>query len=220
MKHCGYKLAAVLLSLILLAACAPAGSPAGTSAATPAAAKPAETTAKPAETTAEPSETTAKPSETTAKPAETTAELSETTAAPAVPADYAPDFHFSGVDQYGNSLDERIFASYKLTMINFWEPWCGPCVGEMPDLEQLHQAYPELLILGVYQTPEGVDSVLRETGVTYPVMPYDETFKACQTGYVPTTVFVDAAGHVVGEAQIGARNYSKWEAAVKELVGR
>lgn len=192
-KHIGYGLAAVLLALILLAACSSGGSSAGT---------------------------TAGPAETTGKPAATTAGPAETTAAPSVPADYAPDFRFSRADQYGRPLDERIFAAYKLTMINFWEPWCGPCVGEMPDLERLHQAYPELLILGVYQTVDGVGNVLRETGVTYPVILYDETFKTCQTGYVPTTIFVDAAGHVIGEAQIGARNYSKWEAAVKELVGR
>ena len=87
-------------------------------------------------------------------------------------------------------------------MINFWEPWCPPCVREMPDLEKLYQDYrgQGLLILGVYSTPgmeDEVDAVVTQTGVSYPILQDTEAFEAFRTGYVPTTIFVDSRGHVL-----------------------
>ena len=40
-----------------------------------------------------------------------------------------------------------------------------------------------------------------------------------QTGYVPTTVFLDAAGNQLGETVVGARSYGQWEEIVKGLLG-
>ena len=69
-----------------------------------------------------------------------------------VPATFSPDFTFSTTDRDGNTYDERIFSSGMLTMVNFWEPWCGPCVNEMPDIEKLYENYKDmgLQVVGVY----------------------------------------------------------------------
>ena len=32
----------------------------------------------------------------------------------------------------------------KVTVINFWATWCGPCIKEMPHFEELSKDYPEL----------------------------------------------------------------------------
>ena len=116
--------------------------------------------------------------------------------------EFDPDFRFSTTDRNGAAYDENVFAGQTLTMINFWEPWCGPCVSEMPDLEKLYQAYKDrgFLILGVYSTPdmeEDVDAVLEQTGVTYPILHYTEAFEAFDSGFVPTTIFVDGEGHIL-----------------------
>ena len=133
---------------------------------------------------------------------------------------FDPDIRFTGTDQYGNKIDENIFREHVLTMINFWEPWCGPCVGEMPELEQLYQDRGgELLIIGVYWTEENAAATLKETGVTYPVMLYDQVFERYQTGYVPTTIFVDPGGHVIGQSYIGARSYAEWDKLITQLIG-
>ena len=134
---------------------------------------------------------------------------------------------FSATDRNGKTWDESVFAENRLTMINFWEPWCGPCVGEMPDLQRLQEDYADrgLRILGVYSTDgaeDDVDAVLAYTGASYPILHYTEAFQQFQSGYVPTTIFVDADGHVIGEGAealcIGSRSYEDWAAIVEALL--
>ena len=48
---------------------------------------------------------------------------------------------FSTTDLEGNAADESLFAGYKLTMINIWATYCGPCISEMPDLGALAAEY-------------------------------------------------------------------------------
>ena len=134
---------------------------------------------------------------------------------------------FSTVDRGGETWDQSVFLSHKLTMIYFCEPWCGPCVGEMADLQRLQDTYAErgLLILGVYQTAdaeEDVDAVLSYTGVTYPILHYTQEFDAFQSGYVPTTIFVDGEGRLIGEGSsalyIGSNSFEGWAAVVEDLL--
>ena len=156
-----------------------------------------------------------------AEPTEAPAPAEETPAA--LPEDYAPDFCFSTVDDTGAEWTEACFAEAKLTMINFWEPWCGPCVGEMPELQKLSENYRDkgFQILGVYSDfsyEKEMRQVVEQTGVQYPILKYVDAFSQFQTGYVPTTIFVDGSGHVVGETQIGSRDYDSWAAIVEGLL--
>ncbi|MBR5094777.1 MAG: redoxin domain-containing protein [Oscillospiraceae bacterium] len=163
------------------------------------------------------------------------------------PVAFSPDFVFSTTDRDGNTWDESVFAEHELTMINFWEPWCGPCVGEMPDLQDLYAAYADrgLLILGVYATEgmeDDVDAVLERAGVQYPILHHCSAFDEFDSGYVPTTIFVDREGHVIdreltqyerdaladviqalGEEKtsklyVGSMSYEGWAAVIEGLL--
>ncbi len=120
-------------------------------------------------------------------------------------------------------------------MINFWEPWCGPCVGEMPDLGKLYLDYADkgLMILGVYEDTsmeEDVDYILQMTEVTYPILRDCAEFAPYRTDYVPTTLFVDKEGHVIdfgiedpysdGPMLVGGRSYEEWEELIKSYLER
>src|SRR5674476_374133 len=37
----------------------------------------------------------------------------------------------------------------KLVLVNFWAPWCPPCIQEMPDLDALQQRHRDLQVIGV-----------------------------------------------------------------------
>lgn len=166
---------------------------------------------KPDATAAPANDASAAPAaETTAAPAETTAEA----------APEQTGFVFSTTDRDGNDWDQTAFADNRVVMVNFFEPWCGPCVSEMPELERLYQDYKDkgVLLIGVYATEEGVEDVLAQTGVTYPILHYTEAFDVFQTGYVPTTVFFNSTGEIVGETEIGAHSYDEWAAILDGLL--
>lgn len=138
-------------------------------------------------------------------------------------APFAPEFLFTTTDFFGETVTEQIFAGHNLTILNFWEPWCGPCVSEMPALEQISQDYAAqgVQVIGVYSTPNAeadVQTVLDYTGVTYPILRYTNDFDFLQTGYVPTTVIIGSSGNIVKSSFAGALDYDGWAELIEELL--
>lgn len=138
-------------------------------------------------------------------------------------APFAPEFLFSTTDFEGNAATEQIFAGHQLTILNFWEPWCGPCVSEMPDLQRLSQEYADkgVQVIGVFATPDAdkeVQAVLDKTGVTYPILRYTSEFDFLQTGYVPTTVIIGSSGNILTESFAGSMDYDGWVALIEGLL--
>lgn len=105
-------------------------------------------------------------------------------------------------------------------VLNLWAGWCGPCRDEMPVLEEFHQAYGEQVpVIGMnVRDPNSTSAfeVVRETGVTYPLVtdPDDRTraqgpFPA--TPPVPSLYLVAEDGSV--SVELGGVE------SVEELVG-
>ena len=139
------------------------------------------------------------------------------------PADWDPDFRFSTVDSEGNAWSDARFAESRLTMINLWAYWCGPCVGELPALQSLSENYADrgFRLLGISDAAYEKDNerAAADAGVTYPRLRYTAEFDDfMNTGYIPTTIFVEENGRVVGEAYVGSRSYDEWAAIVEELL--
>lgn len=130
---------------------------------------------------------------------------------------------FTTTDLDGNTWTQADLEGNTLTMINFWEYWCGPCVNELPELQELSEDYADqgFMILGVFSDDSNLDKVastVETAGVTYPILNYSDDFDQYQTGYVPTTIFVNASGEVVGETEIGSHTYEEWSAIVEGLL--
>lgn len=131
---------------------------------------------------------------------------------------FNPDFTFSTTDIGGNAWSAENFKDFKLTMLNQWASWCGPCVGEMTDLQKLYETYgPKgLNIVGVMEGSQRDLSKLTELGITYPnIYLTSELEDVLYTGYIPTTIFVDASGKIVEPHYVGARSYDEWATLIE-----
>lgn len=126
----------------------------------------------------------------------------------------APVFDFETVDVNGapvKTLD--IFKENEITMVNIWASWCGPCVGEIPELEEMNGRLKEknCAIIGVLtdgDDPQGLKdglAIMQENGVTYTNIVYtQEMDDLLHVQAVPTTIFVDREGKILGKPILGA----------------
>lgn len=96
-------------------------------------------------------------------------------------------------------------------LVNFWAPWCAPCVEEMPELESIYQANkgPQLDFLGIaIDSPDNVRQFNQKISVSYPILlggilgtDLARHFGNAAGG-LPYTVLIDPAGKV-RKAKIG-----------------
>ena len=143
----------------------------------------------------------------------------------AAPVD-AGQLDFTTVDFDGNTFTTADLADAKVVLLNFWEPWCGPCVGEIPDLAKLYEEYKDqgLLIVGAYSEnsmDDDIRSLIEENNVTYPIIRAGGNMGDFMTNYVPTTVFADGAGKIISaEPEVGAHSYDEWKALIEDYLAK
>lgn len=137
-------------------------------------------------------------------------------------------FDFTTTDLEGNEVtSEALYAQNKITMVNLWATWCGPCVGELGELAELHTQLQGMGcgVVGVMldsTTDEGMQAapkLMEENGTNYPVVAYSADMDALLEGVsgIPTSFFVDSTGAIVGEPVVGAYP-DKYLPAVQALL--
>ncbi len=143
---------------------------------------------------------------------------------------------FSTLDFDQNPVDGSIFQNAALTVINFWETGCGPCISEMPFFQQAHEYYsatPEadvqvytVLYVGQGSTvPEGIsllqdytfgkliiDSVLSEALNATEVMPGLIAF--------PETILVDSNGIVRYHHFASYQSYNELQSEIQQWLAQ
>ena len=124
-------------------------------------------------------------------------------------------FSFTTKDVYGNAVSSKeLFSENKITMINVWASWCGPCVGELGELQALSETLNEMGcgLIGILDDGDEAGglrdglALMDSNGITYPVVVSNAGIRSqLNLQYYPTTVFVDASGRMIGEPIIGAQ---------------
>lgn len=151
-----------------------------------------------------------------------TAPAAGTTETAETPDAASARFSFETVDMDGNPVSSADYADVKVIMVNMWEPWCGPCVGEMPDLQALYEKYQSqgFLILGVSTSPAAdVKETAASLGITYPILAGNAQFRQFETGYVPTTVFLAGDGRILSESpEIGGKSAGEWDRIIQSYL--
>lgn len=137
-------------------------------------------------------------------------------------------FTFSTTDLDGNPVTSDLFAQADLTVINVWGTFCGPCIGEMPELAQWEKELPDnVQIIGIISDvytggdTTAAAAILNKTGVTFTNLLVNESLYPLlsQSQYVPTTYFVDRSGNMIAEPIVGA-DVNGYKAVVESFLAQ
>ena len=107
-------------------------------------------------------------------------------------------------------------ASYRgqVVLLNFWWSQCGPCIAELPSLEQLHHDEPRIAILAVSidEQQENYANFLvrRHVDLTTVRDPSQSAAKLFHTEMWPETYIIDRQG-LIRRKFIGATDWSSPE---------
>ncbi|SDH00707.1 TlpA family protein disulfide reductase [Klenkia brasiliensis] len=111
-----------------------------------------------------------------------------------------------------------------VTVVNFWGSWCPPCRLEVPELQDLADRNPDVLVVGVAlrDSPELAEQFRVHQGISYPSIddPGGElatAFRAWPLTSTPSTVVLDDRGRVAA-AYPGPVSAEDLQRAVDQLA--
>jgi len=114
----------------------------------------------------------------------------------------------------------------KVVVLNFWAPWCPPCIREMPGFVELQRKYRErgLIFVGIaLDSKENVQTYLRDNTVNYPILlGQDDAVELSNAignhrNGLPFSAILDRRGNIVA-AQVGMLQKTKLEKLIIPLL--
>ena len=143
---------------------------------------------------------------------------------------YGTFSEFVTYDIDGNEVTESIFANKDLTVVNIWGTFCGPCINEMPELGAWEKELPDnVQIVGLIVDISSMDDETQIAAAKQITEKADAGFVNLIGGNgafnelmasivgVPTTIFVDKSGNIVGEIIVGA-DVDRYKSFVNKYV--
>ena len=120
----------------------------------------------------------------------------------------APDFSYYTID--GGEVTLSDYIDQKYVILDFWATWCGPCLMELPLLQEFYETYGnqvEIIAVSSDQANKAnqIAGIVRDKGLTFPVI-HDSSGKIGNlypTRSIPYLIFIDLDG-TVKKLHIGA----------------
>jgi thiol-disulfide isomerase/thioredoxin len=112
----------------------------------------------------------------------------------------------------------------KPVVLNFWATWCIPCVAELPELDHLAATDPTIVVLTVSADRGGAPTVTpflaahHITKATVLLDPGNDAVHALNVVGFPTTLLIDATGHLRGTLE-GPAAWATGAQAIAAIVG-
>lgn len=142
---------------------------------------------------------------------------------------------FEAVGLDGKNYDQTVLEGHKITMINVWGTFCGPCIKEMPYLGDFSREYDssDFQIIGIIcdaadREMKPIESaladardIISDTKADYLHLLPSESLTERVLYYadaVPLTFFVNEKGEQVGDGYVGSRDKKSWKKIINELL--
>lgn len=132
----------------------------------------------------------------------------------------APDFT---VPLYGGGSFTLSEQRGKVTVVNFWATWCGPCIKELPYFDELYRQYGnEVAVVAIHcdLITDDVEQFLDRFDYQLPFA-LDETGEVIKSfggsTMLPQTIVIDQSGKIVYN-QVKSMTYEALEALIAPLL--
>lgn len=108
----------------------------------------------------------------------------------------------------------------RVTLVNFWASWCGPCVEEIPALNRLREHMSgkpfELISINYAEKPQQIDEFLNMVQVDFPVLVDKDGSYSAQWNVLvfPATFVIDTDGNII----YGVNGAIEWDS--EEITGK
>lgn len=125
-------------------------------------------------------------------------------------------------------LDNGLLSSKqlngKMVLLNFWAPWCKPCIKEMPSFVKLQEQYKDdFIIVGVLfdkkTSKEELSTFMKKHNVNFPVTVGEENYKLAKAfddvQMIPES-FLYTKGGLFVKKFVGEISHSVLETYIKE----
>ncbi len=108
----------------------------------------------------------------------------------------------------------------KWVLVNFWAPWCPPCLQELPDLLAFQQHHKNVQVIGVavmYKSRKEVLDLVAKAAISYPIVLGNEDIAADFGGMqgMPTSFLYSPDGKLLGTHQ-GPLTQDEMELAITQ----
>ena len=108
----------------------------------------------------------------------------------------------------------------KVVILNFWATWCGPCVGEIPDLNRIQADFAnDVIIIGITrESEEIVSNFMTKNKISYKISCGPKNTERVSGIHIfPTTFILDREGKP-NQVIRGSRNYEGFKEAVEKAM--
>jgi thiol-disulfide isomerase/thioredoxin len=113
------------------------------------------------------------------------------------------------------SMDGKIYHLSdfrgKIVFVNFWATWCGPCLGELPEIEKLYDNFKGIdsfkVLLVSTEKISVIKDFLKRKGYDFPVYKAMSNIpRALYSNSIPASFLIDKRGNIVMR-EIGATHW-------------